>query len=67
MSNGTIQEMVCVANSKVEKSFTLRFLKPIEPPDEQQPWIWDPEKPLILNIKTATFSGKNKSDDYTNE
>jgi hypothetical protein len=67
MSNVTVERMVLGSDSTVEKSFTLRFLKPIPSSDEQQPWIWDPEKPMILNIKTATFSGKNKADDYTNE
>lgn len=51
----------------VEKSFTLQFVKPAFSIDETQPWIWDPETPMIFNIKTATFSGKNKADDYTNE
>ncbi len=52
----------------VEKSFSLRFLKSnpsiADSPDK---WIWEPSRPFIFNIKTATFSGKNKSDDYTNE
>ncbi|MBC1239456.1 hypothetical protein [Nostoc sp. 2RC] len=56
-----------VSGSQVEKAFTLRFLKPAPSSDDQEVWIWDPEKPMILNIKTATFSGKNQADDYTNE
>lgn len=56
-----------LSDSQVEKAFTLRFLKPAPSSDEQELWIWDPEKPMILNIKTATFSGKNQADDYTNE
>ncbi len=50
-----------------EKAFTLKFLKTNPSINEEQNWIWDPKYPEILNIKTATFSGKNKADDYTNE
>jgi len=65
MKKSTIEPFV--RNSDVEKTFTLRFLKENPSIDEKQNWIWDPEQPQILNIKTATFSGKNKADDYTNE
>ena len=50
-----------------EKAFTLKFLQSNPSINEEQNWIWDPEQPQILNLKTATFSGKNKADDYTNE
>lgn len=56
-----------MASAGIEKSFTLRFVKPAFSIDETQPWIWDPKTPMIVNLKTATFSGKNKADDYTNE
>lgn len=55
------------SSDTLEKSFTLAFLKSNPSINEEQNWIWDPEQPQILNIKTATFSGKNKADDYTNE
>lgn len=56
-----------VSDSQLEKAFTLRFLKPAPSSDDEELWIWNPEKPMIFNIQTATFSGKNKADDYTNE
>lgn len=53
----------------IEKSYTLKFLKPnpsVETDKEQ--WTWAPVKHRgSLDIQTATFSGKNKADDYTNE
>ncbi|MEH1971323.1 hypothetical protein [Nostoc sp.] len=63
----TITTEHTISDSQVEKAFTLCFLKPAPSSEEQEFWIWDPEKPMILNIKTATFSGKNQADDYTNE
>ena len=57
-----------VTLSRMEKSFSLRFLKPAPSIDESpDKWTWTPYKPFIFNIKTATFSGKNQADDYTNE
>lgn len=49
-------------------AYSLRFLKAAYSPDNNVEWIWDPKKDLSpMMIKTATFSGKNKADDYTNE
>jgi hypothetical protein len=65
MNTATTKEMTSVKN---ERAFSLRFLKPgISIYEEQKNWKWTPYKPFIFNIKTATFSGKNKADDYTNE
>ncbi len=53
----------------IEKSYTLKFLKsnPAVETDEAH-WTWTPVKHRgSLDIKTATFSGKNQADDYTNE
>ena len=53
----------------IEKAYTLKFLKsnPSVEMDKDQ-WTW---APIIhrgsLSLQTATFSGKNKADDYTNE
>lgn len=50
------------------KSFTLNFMKSNPNIDMKSDWIWEPANDLSdLDIKTATFSGKNKADDYTNE
>lgn len=65
MKRSTVEPLA--RDSDSEKAFTLRFLKENPSIDEKQNWIWDPERPQIFNLKTATFSGKNKADDYTNE
>ncbi|MCG5541898.1 MULTISPECIES: hypothetical protein [unclassified Halorhodospira] len=56
-------------NSNPEhRSFTLSFLEENPAIDMSQGWVWEPEKDLdVTSIKTATFSGKNQADDYTNE
>lgn len=52
----------------MEKAFTLNFLSDNPEIDFEQEWTWKPENCLKdLAIKTATFSGKNQADDYTNE
>lgn len=52
----------------MEKAFTLNFLTQNPSIDFDQEWRWQPEEDLRdLSIKTATFSGKNQADDYTNE
>lgn len=58
-----------IHSSAVYKSFTLKFLKPNPSISlDEKDWIWQPVKSReSLDIKTATFSGKNQSDDYTNE
>ena len=51
-----------------EKSYSLRFLESNPEIDYGQEWNWKPKAAMNqLDIKTATFSGKNQSDDYTNE
>lgn len=57
-----------VIGIKMEKAFTLNFLTDNPEIDFNQEWTWKPEKAMTgLEIKTATFSGKNQADDYTNE
>lgn len=52
----------------MEKSFSLNFLEENPNIDIEQKWLWKPLSDIGgLEIKTATFSGKNQSDDYTNE
>ncbi|WP_167509583.1 hypothetical protein [Actinobacillus vicugnae] len=52
----------------MEKAFSLNFLKENPEVDFNQEWTWKPEHYLKdTAIKTATFSGKNQADDYTNE
>lgn len=56
------------ASQRHHKAFTLNFLEANPSIDMQDGWIWSPESDISdLDIKTATFSGKNKADDYTNE
>lgn len=51
-----------------EKSYSLKFLESNPEIDYEQTWSWKPKGAMNqLEIKTATFSGKNQSDDYTNE
>jgi hypothetical protein len=51
-----------------EMAFSLRFLKKSHSFDENSAdWLWQPKNLIPLNMQTATFSGKNKADDYTNE
>lgn len=55
-------------NSVEGKSFIFNLVEENPEIDFNQSWSWSPKKqPSSLNIKTATFSGKNKADDYTNE
>ncbi|MDG9699866.1 hypothetical protein [Ottowia cancrivicina] len=51
------------------KAFTLKFLERYPSVDaEPHEWLWQPvANRNSLEIKTATFSGKNQADDYTNE
>ena len=50
------------------RSFTLNFLEENPSINMSQGWIWKPDNNLdVTDIKTATFSGKNQADDYTNE
>lgn len=52
----------------MEKAFTLNFLSTNPEIDFDQEWTWKPENAMKgLEIQTATFSGKNQADDYTNE
>ncbi|MEN9374145.1 MAG: hypothetical protein RIR79_1697 [Pseudomonadota bacterium] len=52
----------------MEKAFTIEFLTEPASIDMEQLWIWTPAEKLDeTNLQTATFSGKNKADDYTNE
>lgn len=53
----------------IEKTFTLKFLKSNPSIDhDHDKWTWEPVRNRgNLDIKTATFSGKNQADDYTNE
>lgn len=52
----------------MEKSFSLNFLQANPSIDMEQEWKWQPENGLNgSEIKTATFSGKKQTDDYTNE
>ncbi len=53
----------------IEKSYTLKFLKSNTSVEmDEEKWSWKPVTHRgSLNIQTATFSGKNKADDYTNE
>ena len=47
------------------QAFSLNFLsKPIAYSDAPSEWIWEPA--FGLEIKEATFCGKNKADDYKN-
>ena len=51
-----------------EKSYSLKFLESNPEIDYEQTWSWKPKGAMNhLEIKTATFSGTNQSDDYTNE
>lgn len=52
----------------MEKAFTLNFLSENPEIDFEQEWSWKPTSELdALDIKTATFCGKNKADDWTGE
>ncbi len=53
----------------IEKAYTLKFLKANPSVDlDSDNWSWQPAtRADALSIKTATFSGKNQADDYTNE
>ncbi|MCL2635288.1 MAG: hypothetical protein FWD50_01485 [Betaproteobacteria bacterium] len=56
-------------NPAIEKSFSLRFLKSnAEIEHDLDKWLWQPARYRDNpNLQTATFSGKNQADDYTNE
>lgn len=51
------------------KAFSLRFLTSDGDHEfNEAEWIWTPHRDLTAtDIQTATFSGKNKADDYKNE
>ena len=52
----------------MEQSFTLNFLEEAPSIDMEQECLWSPKQRVdIHGIQTATFSGKNQADDYTNE
>lgn len=52
----------------MEKSFTLNFLDTNPSIDFDAEYTWKPANPLNdLSIKTATFSGKKQTDDWTGE
>jgi len=56
--------------SAVESSaFARRFLSTgISAFEDDEPWLWTPLRPLDADsIKTATFSGKNRADDWTRD
>jgi len=56
-------------SERSEKAFTLNFLRKPSPAfEDQDQWLWQPVKSLSIDsINTATFSGKNQSDDYERE
>lgn len=50
------------------KNFLLNFVEENIEINFDQEWSWQPKNKVPeLDIKSATFSGKNKADDYTNE
>lgn len=57
------------SNPLSPKAFSLRLLENAADPEfGVDEWIWTPHRDLTAtDIQTATFSGKNKADDYKNE
>lgn len=53
----------------IEKAYTLKFLRSNPSVDmDSNKWSWKPFIPgHEMSIQTATFSGKNQADDYSNE